>query len=130
MMTFMSKLGLLTLIFCVFLPSGCRSRDRSKLCAPIGCASRVVVRLAHDTTSSNPVITDPSHVQALAALADARRERSQPSLYTMPAPEISAAFYDGDKFLGVIGEGPNFLFVSCGDWKGIREATPAEIETF
>ena len=100
------------------------------MCAPIGTATRIVVRSVHGTTGSDPIITDPIRVHALAVFANSRRESSQPSLYTMPAPQIRAAFYDGDDLLGVIGAGPNFLFVSCANWKGIREASPTEVETF
>jgi hypothetical protein len=48
----------------------------------------------------------------------------------MPAPLITAAFYDKADFLGSIGAGPNFFFVSCPNWKGIRNATDGEVRDF
>ena len=48
----------------------------------------------------------------------------------MPAPQITATFYNGTDFVGAIGAGSNFFFVSCPSWKGVREATAAEIGDF
>jgi hypothetical protein len=48
----------------------------------------------------------------------------------MPAPQITAEFYNGIDFVGAIGAGPNFFFVSCVKWQGVREATGAEIGDF
>jgi hypothetical protein len=125
------KLCLFTLA-CAAVLSGCHSAQRSGKCVPIGAATRVVVRVSHqgDTPASDITITDPERIRQLTAFANARREGSQPSLYTMPAPQISAAFYDKDDFLGSIGAGANFFFASCPTWKGIRNATEAELTDF
>jgi hypothetical protein len=48
----------------------------------------------------------------------------------MPAPEITAVFYNGTDSVGAIGAGSNFFFVSCQNWKGVRGATAAEIAEF
>jgi hypothetical protein len=48
----------------------------------------------------------------------------------MPAPQVTAGFYNGTDFVGVIGAGSNFFFVSCPNWKGVRKATAAEIGDF
>ena len=126
----MHRLRLFALICCALLPSACRERDRSGVCNPIKTATRVVVQWSHSITQSDGLITDPVRIHDLTAFANARRDASRPSLYTMPAPQVTAAFYDGDHFLGGIGAGQNFLFVSCAAWSGIRDATPAELETF
>lgn len=51
-------------------------------------------------------------------------------MYTMPAPQLTAAFYDRADFVGVFGAGPNFFFISCSQWKGVRDATEQEIGDF
>lgn len=79
---------------------------------------------------SDYAITDPVRVRDLLAFANSRREASRPSLYTMPAPQITATFYDGASFVGAIGAGANFFFVSCSDWKGGRNASADEISKF
>jgi hypothetical protein len=48
----------------------------------------------------------------------------------MPAPSVTAVFYNKADFVGAIGSGTNFFFVSCPSWKGIRNATDAEIADF
>ena len=76
------------------------------------------------------MLTDPGRIRQLVAFANARLEVSQPAVSTMPAPSITATFYKDAHFVGAIGEGPNFFFVSCSHWKGIRNATVAEIVAF
>jgi hypothetical protein len=76
------------------------------------------------------VITDPERIHQLLVFANARRESFQPSLYTMPAPQQTAVFYNKSDFAGAIGAGPNFFFVSCSAWKGLRTADDAEIGEF
>jgi len=109
----------------------CHSTERSGTCVPISGATRVVVQSSSQgTPRSDYVITDPVRVRDLIAFANARREVSKPSLSTMPAPQITAAFYNGTDFVGAIGARSNFFFVSCPNWKGVREATAAEIGDF
>ena len=48
----------------------------------------------------------------------------------MPAPRVNATFYENADFLGSIGTGPNFFFVSCPNWRGTRSASASEIEDF
>jgi len=121
----------LTLAFASVL-GGCHSAERSGTCVPIGGVTRVVVQVSSQGTipTSDYVITDPERIHQLIAFANARREGSQPSLYTMPAPQLTAAFYDKADFLGAIGAGSNFFFVSCLNWKGSRNATDTEIGDF
>lgn len=127
----MHKLSLLTLAGFMIVMGGCHPTEHSGTCAPIGGATRIVV---HSWSQGTPrvdyVITDPGRVHDLIAFANARRGASRPSLYTMPAPVTDAAFYDGTIFVGTIGAGSNFFFVSCQNWKGVREASAAEIGDF
>jgi hypothetical protein len=81
------------------------------------------------TPFSDRIITDPERIRHLVAFANARRGSSQP-LDTIPAPRVSATFYDGADYLGSIGAGPNFFFVSCPNWRGIRSASDVEIREF
>jgi hypothetical protein len=60
----------------------------------------------------------------------ARRDVFQPQLYTIPTPRITATFYENAEFVGSIGEGPNFYFVSCPHWNGIRKASESEVSQF
>jgi hypothetical protein len=48
----------------------------------------------------------------------------------MPAPPVTATLYDKGDFFASIGAGANFFFVSCPSWKGIRNATDAELTDF
>jgi len=110
---------------------GCHLTERSATCAPISGATRVVVQVSsHGTIRPDYAITDPDRIHQLIVFANARREASQPALYTMPAPQVTAVFYDKADFLGAIGTGPNFLFVSCPNWKGTRSATDADVGEF
>ena len=111
---------------------GCHSTERSGTCVPLSGATRVLVKVSPQGTipTSDYVITDTERIHQLIAFANARREGSQPSLYTMPAAKVTAAFYDKGNFLGAIGAGPNFFFVSCPNWKGNRSATDAEVGEF
>ena len=111
-------------IAAVTVLSGCRLLEQSGKCAPIGVATRVLV------SSQGTVITDPERIRELIAFANARRKCSQPMTYTMPAPQVTAVFYDKADFLGAIGAGSNFFFVSCQNWRGIRNATDAELKDF
>lgn len=109
----------------------CGCRD-SRTCAPIGAVTRVVV---HDFTErtakpADRVITNPAQIRELIDFANAHRKVSRPSLYNLPAPQITAAFYNQNNFVGELGAGPAFLFVSCPDWKGIRAASDKEIGDF
>jgi hypothetical protein len=123
----------LFILACVMVMGGCHSTERSGACAPVSTVTRVIVRIAsHEgVPNSEYVITDPERVRQLIAFANERRRVSQPSLYTMPAPVLTAAFYDQADFLGAIGAGPNFFFVSCSEWRGVRgDATEDEIGDF
>jgi hypothetical protein len=124
--------SLVLTLACVIATGGCHSAERSGACAPVRSATRVEVRIsAHEgIPNSEYAITDPERVRQLIAFANGRRSVSQPSLYTMPAPHLTAAFYDQADFVGAIGAGPNFFFVSCSEWKGVRDATEDEIEDF
>jgi len=117
---------------CAIVLDGCHSTERSGTCAPIGGATRVVVQGSWQGTIPGPqyVITDPKRIHRLIAFANLRREGSRPSLSTMPAPQVNAAFYDEANFLGAIGAGSNFFFVSCPNWKGVRIATDVELADF
>jgi hypothetical protein len=107
--------------------AGCHLTERTETCAPIDRATRVEV-ISKGTTPDR-VITDQARISQLVAFANARRDVSQP-LYTMPAPQVSAIFYEGSDFVASIGTGQDFFFVSCANWKGIRNATSAEIAEF
>jgi hypothetical protein len=106
--------------------SACHQSELSGTCAPISSATRVEVRAGH----FDYVISDPVRVRDLVAFANGRREASQSVLYTPPAPQTTAAFYEGNHFLGAFGVGSDFFFVSCEKWKGTRSATLDEITSF
>lgn len=115
----------------VTLLSGCHLLEQSGKCAPIGVVTRVIVSSqGTEPATDRTVITDPERIRELAAFANARRKCSQPMTYTMPAPQVTAVFYDKADFLGAIGAGSNFFFVSCQNWRGIRNATDAELKDF
>lgn len=132
----MDKLNLLAVVCCTIVMGACNSTETSGTCVPISGATRAVVQ-SEGIPRSGYTIADPVHVRDLIAFANARREVSRPSLSTMPAPEITAVFYNGTDFVGAIGAGSNFFFVSCSfffvscsNWKGVRGATAAEIAEF
>lgn len=108
--------------------AGCPLTEHTQTCAPINHATRVEV--FSEGTIPDRVITDPEIIRQLSAFANARRDVSQPSLYTMPTPLVSAIFYNGSDLVASIGAGQDFFFVSCVDWKGIRKATGAESAEF
>jgi hypothetical protein len=112
------------------LLAGCGLAEHSETCAPIVGSTRVVVtnELA-GAQSSEHVITDSQRIPQLMEFADIRRKVSRP-LYTMPAPQENAMFYDKDDFVASIGAGTDFLFVSCANWKGVRSASDAELREF
>jgi hypothetical protein len=103
--------------------------ERSGTCVPIGFATRVVIS-SPNQTASDRVITDPERIRQLTAFANARRKCQQPTTYTMPAPRITATFYNKEEFLSAIGAGPNFFFVACPNWRGIRNAADPELKHF
>jgi hypothetical protein len=72
------------------------------------------------------VTIDPERIRHLTAFANGRRKSTKP-MDTMPAPRMTAMFYDDANYLGSIGAGPSFFFVACSNWKGTRNATDAEI---
>jgi hypothetical protein len=127
----MHRLRLFAIACCTIVLGACHSTERSGTCVPISGATRAVVQSSSQRSPrSDYVIIDPVRVRDLIAFANARREVSRPSLSTMPAPEITAVFYNGTDSVGAIGAGSNFFFVSCQNWKGVREATAAEIAEF
>lgn len=108
----------------------CRPRARSEICPPISDATRVVVSQQNPGSYSEYAITDSARIRQLIAFANARRTVFRPSLSTMPAPKLTASFYDNDRFVGTIGAGPGFFFVSCPNSKGIRNAAATEMKEF
>jgi hypothetical protein len=92
----------------------------------------VVIHVAQDgsTQRTDRIVTDPERIRHLIVFANARRDVFQPQLYTMPAPRITATFYENAEFVGSIGEGPNFFFASCPHWNGIRKASESEVSQF
>jgi hypothetical protein len=126
----MNKFSLFALA-CTIVMGACHSAERSGTCVPISSATRVVVQSSSQGTPlSDYVITDPVRLHELIVFANVRREVSQPSLSTMPAPQVTAVFYNGTDFVGALGVGSNFFFVSCPNWKGVRKATESEIDDF
>jgi hypothetical protein len=107
---------------------GCHSVHSSDSCKPIHSATRVEVHGNGQQAVS--VITDKDQIQPLVAFADARRQCSTPTTYTIPAPQENAIFYDHSDFVGSIGAGSNFFSVSCPHNRGIRDATPTELDEF
>jgi len=123
------KIYLCTIAIAIAL-SGCRSLERSRTCAPIDHATRIIVsRSLQGKPTQDLVIIDPQRIHELTAFANARRKAHQP-WDTMPAPNVTASFYDSENFLGSIGVGPNFFLVTCPRWRGIREGTKTEIGDF
>lgn len=116
-------------LICVVLSTACHRSPAETYgtCPPIARASRTQVT---GLSASEYVINDANQIHKLLAFANARREVSQPSMSTMPAPNIDAVFFDENRFAGSIGAGSNFFFVSCANWKGIRAATPEELAEF
>jgi len=80
--------------------------------------------------ASENLFPEPVRSRDLVAFANERRESSQAGLYTPPAPQTNAAFYERDHFLGTFGVGWNFFSVSCEKWKGTRSASADEISRF
>lgn len=117
---------------CTAVLVSCHPQDRYSTCGLVGSATRVVVHgaLQESDAPVNYVITDKQQIDQLIAFADARREVSQPAAYTMPAPQVSATFYRDADYVGSIGSGKNFFFISCASWKGIRSAAPDELQDF
>jgi hypothetical protein len=127
----MHNLSFLTVVCCAIVMSACHSPERSGTCVAISGATRAVVRSSsRESPRSEYAIMDQVRVRDLIVFANERREVSRPSLSTMPAPEVTAVFYNGNDSVGAIGAGSNFFFVSCSNWKGVREATAAEIAEF
>ena len=106
--------------------------DHPGACALINGATRAVVTIYHqeNTSTSEYVITDSKRIDKLVDFANARRDSAQPTLYTMPSSTLDVAFYHKAAFLGLLGSGRNFFFVSCDNWKGIRTASGAELQEF
>jgi hypothetical protein len=96
---------------------------------PIAHATRGQVRVFtnKDFRNIEYSISNPERIKRLANFAKARREVSKSTLATMPAPTMNAALYEGNNFVGSIGTGSNFVFVSCPNWEGTRSASPAEL---
>lgn len=113
---------------CLAVLAGCHVADRSGSCAPIEGATRVVIHIGQGQLDR--VVADSGRILQLVAFANARRDVEQPRFYTMPAPTKTVTFYRNDEFVCSIGEGPNFFFVSCPGWKGIRDAKRPEIQEF
>jgi hypothetical protein len=111
---------------------GCHTGERLGTCAPVQGATRVVIDVAQDGNAqrTDRIVTDPKQIRQLIVFANARRDVFQPELYTMPAPRITATFYENAEFGGSIGAGLNSLFVSCPHWRGIRKASESEVSQF
>jgi hypothetical protein len=109
-----------------------RPADQWGTCSPIEKATRVEVHawsLKEDQRTTY-VIKDAQRIQRLIAFANARRDAFRLALYTMPAPPLTVGFYDGASFVGAFDPGTNYFFVSCANWKGIRNASSAELAEF
>jgi len=102
--------------------------ERSGTCAPIQGVTRIVMHTGRG--EEDRIIADPDRIRQLTSFANARREVAQPQFYTLPAPTRTVAFYRNNEFVCAIGDGPNFFFVSCPKWKGIRDAKMPEIQDF
>jgi hypothetical protein len=101
-------------------------------CSPIEKATRVEVHswsLKADQRTTY-VITDVQRIQRLIAFANARRDAFRRALYTMPASPLTVDFCDGANFVGAFDPGTNYFFVSCANWKGIRNASSVELAEF
>ena len=118
----MRRIGSFVLASATML-AGCRN---SYTCPQISTATRVVVTQGSD---QNRVFIDPAQLKSLIAFANARRESSKP-LDTMPAPEVTAAFYNNSGFVCALGAGSNFFFVACPSWRGVRTASNSELSEF
>ncbi|HEY5056960.1 MAG TPA: hypothetical protein VII58_12425 [Acidobacteriaceae bacterium] len=79
--------------------------------------------------SQDHVFIDPAKIRPLIAFANARRESSQP-VDTLPAPQISADFYNNSEFVCSVGAGSNFFFIACPNWRGTRSASSTELSEF
>jgi len=117
---------------CAALMSSCLPKNRAGTCNAIDSATRVVVHVSSQGAGTAPdyVITDQERIRQLIAFTNVRRAVSRPSLYTMPAGTVDATFYENAEFVGTIGAGANFFFLSCTNWKGTRNATATELDDF
>lgn len=120
--TFIFTLAIAALLF------GC---DRTRTCTSIGTVTRVVVHHSSDgnNVASDRTLTDPQALHQLVAFANARRKAARP-WDTMPSPQMTITFYDNANYVASLGVGPNYFFISCPKWKGIRPASKEEINQF
>jgi len=121
----MRRIGIFALTSIVLL-GGCHWLDNKHACPPIGNVTRVIITRG---MSQDHIFIDPAKVRPLIAFANARRESSKP-WDTIPAPQITASFYNDETYVCAIAAGPNFFFVSCPEWKGLRRASGAELDQF
>jgi len=117
---------------CAALMSSCLPKNRAGTCNAIDSATRVVVHVSSHGTEPAPdyVITDQERIRQLIAFTNARRDVFQPAWTPIPAPTVDAVLYNKDEFVGAIGVGSDFFFLSCTNWKGIRNATATELDDF
>lgn len=90
--------SVITILVVLFVLCGGDVREQSGACTPIQDVTRVVI---HRAQGEDQVFTDPVHIRQLVEFANARLDVSQPRVYTMPAPQTTAAFYRNTEFVGV-----------------------------
>lgn len=118
-----SPFRLLVLLMAV---AGCHSTSPG--CGSIEASNRVVIHENGHLPDRD--ITDPVQIASLTVFANARRNCSNPTTYTMPAPQTNAIFYRDSAYLGALGAGSNFFFVACPRGSGLRPASADELATF
>jgi hypothetical protein len=101
--------------------------EHSQLCPAIGAVTRVVILDEEGRTIRT--FTEAEQIARLTTFANARRKSTKP-WYDMPAPQISASFYNNSQFLCDLGSGSNFFSVACPNWSGIRPASGVELSEF
>jgi hypothetical protein len=106
--------------------AGCR--DTPIDCGPIETSNRVTIHA--EGRYADREVTAPGQIASLLAFANARRDCSRPTTYTMPAPRTSVAFYWDSTYLGGLGAGSNFFFVACPKGNGLRHASSDELSAF
>jgi hypothetical protein len=110
--------------------AACNRNQPNVACPPLNAVTLVQVSQPHAGASRRFAVENKYQVQELVDFANGRRAGFSARRQGVPAPSVSATFFNGAQPLLTFGAGENFFSLTCPGYAGVQEANRVQVAEF
>lgn len=117
----------MVLIACL---AACNRTQPNVACPALNAVTLVQVSQQQAGAARRFAVDNKYQVQELVDFANGRRAGFSARRKGVPAPSVSATFFDGSQALLTFGAGENFFSLACSGYAGVQEANRVQVAEF